>query len=314
MPRKRLNLKMQLNKKLDKLLKIGESKHEAKKQYREYCQKNNIKYNPAKTEGIHSIRTADSYRDTINRFGDWTKKNMKDTKHIENINKEQAYKFLKEKEEQGNSPWSVSRDMAALNKCLNLNLNKKDGGLRQRNINNISRSRDTRQHDREVNLSNYKEPILLAKAFGVRRETIQGGEYQAKNINLYKNNGNIYLRAIEKGGKYREVQCLDRYQTEIEKTFKVQEGQSLTKSQFKDLYNKTEEEPYLIGKYTQKIDNHAYRAEYAMERYQELEEQKNKNGENLQKNYKGYDKEILSQVSQDLGHNRLRVVVDHYLE
>jgi hypothetical protein len=40
---------------------------------------------------------------------------------------------------------------------------------------------------------------------------------------------------------------------------------------------------------------------------------KKEQGEEILQNYRGYDRDCLRQVSQDLGHNRLSVVVEHYM-
>ena len=312
MGRKHKNIKIQLNKRLNSLLRIRESKHQAKKEYKQYCQENNIPWNPAKTVGIHSIATAEAYRQTVNEFGDWLKANHKEIRNLEQIDKNVAYEYLKYKEEQGNSAWSVSKDMSAINKCLNLNLNKAEGGLQRRSYKDITRSREERQHDQKYNAENYKNQILLAKAFGVRRETILGGSYQAKDVSLYSKDGNIYIRVIEKGGRYREAQCLKSYQGDILKAFNVKEGEQLTKEQFQALYETSTN--YLFNKYTTKIDNHAFRSEYATLRYEELVNQKQLKGEIIKDDYRGYDKDLVLQVSQDLGHNRPSVVVEHYFK
>lgn len=81
---------------------------------------------------------------------------------------------------------------------------------------------------------------------------------------------------------------------------------------FKERYRNSNQ-GCLFDKYTKKIDNHAFRAQYARERYEELIQQKRERGEKILKNYKGCDRDCLSQVSQDLGHNRINVVVEHYL-
>lgn len=62
-----------------------------------------------------------------------------------------------------------------------------------------------------------------------------------------------------------------------------------------------------------KIDNHAFRAQFARERYEELVQQKQEQGREIMRDYRGFDKECLGQVSLDLGHNRLSVVVEHYM-
>lgn len=311
MPRNSNNVKYELHQKINNLLRIGESKHQAKQDYKKYCQENNIKYNPAKTEGIHSIKTTEAYRQTANEFSDWLKNNHKEVRTLDQIDKNIAYEYLKEREQKGNSAWTVSKDMSALNKCLNLGLNKKEGNLQQRSYKDITRSRDTRAHDSSYNAKNYQNQILLAKAFGVRRETVLGGTYQAKDISLYKNNDNVFIRVVEKGGRYRETQCLQEYKENIINTFSVKEGQPLTKGEFQELYKTSNN--YLFSEYTTKIDNHSFRAEYANLRYQELLEQKQNQGKEVLNDYRGYDKELILKVSQELGHNRPNVVVENYI-
>ena len=61
------------------------------------------------------------------------------------------------------------------------------------------------------------------------------------------------------------------------------------------------------------LDNHAFRAQYARDRYEELVQQKLEQGKEILRDYRGFDKECLRQVSLDLGHNRLSVVVEHYV-
>lgn len=311
MPRKSVNVKMQLHNEINSLLRIGESKHQAKQDYKKYCQENNLKYNPAKTEGIHSIKTTEAYRQTVNEFSSWLKSNHKEIRNINQIDKSVAYDYLKHREANKCSPWSVSKDMSAINKILKLDLNKKEGNLQQRSYKNITRSRDERQHDQSYNAKNYQDQILLARAFGVRRETVLGGSYQAKDVSLYKSNDNVFIRVIEKGGRYRETQCLEQYKDEILKTFNIAESRSLDKSEFQELYKTSNN--YLFSEYTTKIDNHSFRSEYAVLRYQELLEQKQNQGQEILKDYYNYDKELILKVSQELGHNRPAVVVQHYL-
>jgi len=324
MPRNRSNLKMQLHEQIDNLLKIGKSKHAAKKEYREYCLKNNIKINPAKAFGIHSIKTAEAYRQTANNFGEWLKSNHSEIKYLEEITSEIAYEYLKQRENQGNSAWTVSKDMSAINKCLDLGLNKKDGDLAERSYKNITRSRlFDREYKKHCNEDNYEDQILIAKAFGVRRESIHGGKYQVKDTSLYKKDGDVFIRVIEKGGRYRESVCVNTYKQEVLLTFDVEEGEPMSKEEFIDNYNNSGN--VLFDKYTRNIDNHSFRSEYAYELYNQLNNdlyyelyyKQTKNGIEPEveprEKYRGYDKEIVLKVSSELGHNRPSIVVEHYL-
>ena len=61
MGRKSKNIKIELNRRIDELLRIGEKKVK------------DDKTNPNRAEGIHSIRTADTYRSIANSFADFLK-------------------------------------------------------------------------------------------------------------------------------------------------------------------------------------------------------------------------------------------------
>lgn len=305
------NITIQMHKKIDSLLKIGESKHLAKQAYKQYCEENNIKWNPSKSPFIHSTGTADAYRQTIGEFSLWLKQEKPDiwnTKDLSQIDKNVAYEYLKYREINGCSAWSISKDMSAINKVLDLALNKKEGHLQERSLKNISRSREEKVHDHKYNAINYKDQIEFAKAFGVRRESILGGQFQVKESSLFKSNGQVYVSVIEKGGRYREAPCLKSYQEAIEQKYNIQERDSYTKEQFIKEYF-TSNSNNLFDSYTAKIDNHSFRAEYATNLYKELSEQK----ENIANDYKNYDSSLLRQVTEALGHSRLNVVVDHYL-
>lgn len=309
------SLKYQITQRLKELNRIGESKHQAKQDWRRICESANIKWNPAQAPGIFSFKTMDAYRQSAIEFSKWLKQNHPEIKDINNIKKEHAIAYLKQRQEQGKSAWTISKDMSALNKVFNLNVTKQEAGLRERSYKDTERSRVSRSHDTKYNTQNYEQQITFAKAFGCRRESIYGGQYQVKDVSLFRHNGKIYVSLIEKGGRYREAPCLQSMQPQIEKMFpNIQEREPMTKEQFKELYSTSNE--YLFDKYTTKIDNHAFRHEYARNLYKELlEQQEREQAEEhrQQELYRGYDKEILREVSEALGHSRLSVVVEYYL-
>ncbi|MBT2695430.1 site-specific integrase [Bacillus sp. ISL-55] len=309
--RKQGSLFHQINKHMNQNLnRIGQSKHEAKRHYRQECEKRSIQWNPAKAPGIHSIKTMEAYKQTAQEFSHWMKKHYPEVKNIQDVERQHTKMYLEERQERGKSPWTVSKDMSAFNKIFNHNLTKQECGLQLRSYRDAERSRVNREHDRKYNPENYRQQIDFAKAFGVRRESIYRGNYQVKDVSLYRYDGKIYVSVIEKGGRYREAPCLDRMQATIEQHFPhIPERDPLTKEQFQDLYNNSQ--TYLFDNYTNKIDNHAFRHEYARNLYEELQEQAPPERDITL--YRGYDREILQEVSEALGHSRVSVVVEHYL-
>jgi hypothetical protein len=113
---------------------------------------------------------------------------------------------------------------------------------------------------------------------------------------------------IEKGGKFRNAPCLESMKATIERDFpNVKERNLFTKEEFKESYEKLGNN--LFDRYISKIDNHAFRHEYARNLYNQIVS----NRLYVRSDYRGYDESILREVSKALGHNRPSVVVEHYL-
>jgi site-specific recombinase XerC len=300
----------QFNQRMKELDRIGESKHEAKQNYRQACERAHVPWNPAKADGIFAHKTWDAYKQSSMQFGAWLKETHREIKKINQIERSHVKEYLLQRQRENKSAWTISKDMSALNKVLNYDLNKREIGLNVRSYKHTERSRVDREHDKRYNPENYRDQILFAKAFGCRRESIVGGQYQVKELSLFKHEDKLYCSLIEKGGRYREAPCLAKYQSDIEKLYpNIQERDPMRKQEFKQMYQSSAET--LFDRYTTKIDNHAYRHEYAKELYQEKLDQPD--SEQAAALYRGYDKKIIQVVSQALGHNRLSVVVEHYL-
>ena len=70
------NIKIQLNQRLDSLLRIGQKKQKEKV--------GSANYNPNRSEGVHSIETAKSYRKIANDLGSFLKnEGVKDISQID---------------------------------------------------------------------------------------------------------------------------------------------------------------------------------------------------------------------------------------
>ena len=105
----------------------------------------------------------------------------------------------------------------------------------------------------------------------------------------------ISITVKEKGGKVRNALVLEKFRDELTKKINLLEKERGSTSR-------------LFDKYTSRIDNHAFRAEYARELYTELIEKK----EFDKADFYGKDKETVCIVSQNLGHERPEIVVQHY--
>lgn len=323
------NFTIQLNNIIDSKLAIGTSKQDSKIAYRQRCEEQNIKWNVAKSDYIHSYKTADAYRQTVREFCSWIKENKLDvwsSKDLSKIDKDVCYSYLQE----NCTAATITKDMSALNKVLDLGLSKKEGDLKELSYKDTIRSRQPSSEDKKYNPENHKDQIEFAQAFGLRRQSIYEGQYAAKDVSLFKENDRVYCSIICKNGKYGEAPCLKKFQESIEEKYNITERQSTTKTEseekygircekfteqdkenFKSLYHSSNNK--LFDNYTKKIDNHAFRAQYAKNLYSELCQCKEERGEVVKSDYRGFDKEIIAIVSHALNHERLRVVIEHYL-
>lgn len=294
---KRRNLKIQMNHILDGLLCISEKRHLAKLEQQ-------LDHN--RTIGIHSIKTADNYRNTINHFGNWLRNNKTElwlSKDLSLITSDICYEYLSMKEAEGKSAWTISSDMASLNKILNLKLTKENGNLKTRRQKDIIRSRTNKNIllPQKILVQN-ADQIIIARATGARRESLDINS-KIKSKHLITKKAFIFnhttglpecVTLTEKGSKQRWSPIIKSLQSNVQLILKKYEN---------------DEEP-LFKSYSRLIDNHFYRREYAKSRF--FEELKNM-PTSTNKTYKSYNIEKLREVSKNLGHERYQVTADSYL-
>lgn len=123
----------------------------------------------------------------------------------------------------------------------------------------------------------------------------------------------MYYSIIGKGGRYRESPCLEEYKQTMLDRYNINEHGVLTKDEFVSNYRNSSDSP-LFDRYTNLIDNHAFRGEYARNLYAQLVIEKDAKDLPMQKYYKGYYRDCLGDVSRALGHDRLIVVITSYFK
>jgi hypothetical protein len=275
----------QMHCRMEQMKCIGESRDDAKKEYKEMMGKNPSN----RTMGIHSFLSYDAIKQTSIEFTRYLKVKDKSIKDVSHIKKEHVEEYLKNRQDKGISAATISKDMAALNKLFNLHITKKECGIKNRSYKDITRSRGPKAHDSKYNPKNYKEQITLAKACGYRRESVL---VVTPERVIWKDGLPYKVHLIEKGGRERDATIL---KCDREKVKNILIGKRKGKPMF--------------TKYTTKIDNHAFRREYAQNRYKELVKEQGSDS----KSYRGFDPKILRKLSHDLGHNRLNVTIYNYL-
>lgn len=306
---KRINKSLQ--NKLNEQARFGQSKHEAKQRAKEQYQKEhgNLKgYNPSKVDGIYSVKTMETYRKVAEEYSKWCAK--ENINNATKLTREHAERYLKERNAEGKSAWTISRDMAALNKIFGYDMNKKDLGLKERRLEDIKRSREECKHDQYNQSSKYQEQIDFARGCGCRRQSIT--QITPKDL-VWANNRVVAVHLIEKGGRERTAPVLNEMKDRLTEIALNHAG-----------------EDKLFKEYGEKIDNHSFRAEYASNLLHQLEREREQGQQlcqgdfeieklcNLRGNdisdepYRGHDRDICGMVSGALGHNRLDIVFTNY--
>ena len=284
--KERGSLNYQLHQRMEQLKCFGESRDIAKKEYRELTGANTNR-----SIGIHAYNTYSSYKSVGKGFISYVKENCEDIKKIEQIDEAHIKSYVEHRANEGYSAHTYSRDLAALNKLFNTELTKADCNVENRHYKDITNNRDLKEHHSHINLDNYKDVRTFIEATGVRRSSLE--KLDRDSFKYDHNGAPERVCVVEKGGRYREAEIRESYREYIQHQIEHAGENKL----FEHIPNR--------------FPCHRYRQEYATKLYEEKLE-KLENIEDRER-YRGYDREILREVSENLGHNREDVIVYHYL-
>ena len=311
MSRHKMNIKMQLNRRIDELLRIGEKKTKE--------ERDSPNYNSNRSEGIHSIRTADTYRRCINVFADYCK--TQGIKRVEDIDESIVAGFVDQRREC--SSWTISKDLAAINKVLN------DGniytpaqfGIEPRYADNVVHNRRTLMENSTAEAERNQIALWFVHATGCRRSSV----LTVTASQAIRDDDDIVIgfQFKEKGGRERNALLLPverERMTEFVNAKIAESGEGC----------------HLISQCDRNCNPHFERAHYCQDMY-ELMRQAKESGRDIYDGYRdifineekyqhaiehprysadfvrGYDTKILAELSQQLGHNRISVLLGSYL-
>lgn len=296
---------------------LGSSKHEAKQHSRKeyFSEHGTLKgWNPSKLDGIYSRRTMETYLNVMPKFAQYCAN--RSAKRLSDLNEAMGEDYLRYLSEQGKSNWSISTASSALNKALDWELSPTKLGLSKRSKKDITRSRIARAHDSR-DFSAYEDQIFFAKATGVRRMSVT----VVRPCDCVRNETGtvVGVHVIEKGGKHRVAPVLNTHRDTIT-------------AMVNTAIAKNGETAPIFDSYDIHIDNHRFRAEFAAALLHQLEDERVagqslfggafalkdycrlKGKDAKRKNTTaGHDTDLLGAVSGALGHNRIEVVLGHYL-
>ena len=309
MSRNKMNIKTQLNRNLDQLLRIGQKKLKETR--------GSENFNPNRSEGIHSIKTADTYRRTINVFADHCK--ALGIKRIDEIDSNVIGSFVATRSNL--SSWTISKDLAAINKVLNTYYTPKDFGLCERKRNAIVHNRKILTSNSTAKAERNQAALWFARATGCRRSSIP--TVTADKAIRSEDGTVIGFRFCEKGGRERNALVLPNERERMTDYVNAR-------------LSERGEHGRLIDICDRNCNPHFERAEYANRLYAELKEYRDRK-EDIYAGYRhrfidesqlqkalshpryqretvhGYETKLCAEISQALGHNRIEVVVNSYL-
>ena len=163
----------------------------------------------------------------------------------------------------------------------------------------IKRSRGTKKRDKHFSETNNRELVEFCRATGLRRAELAaliGNCLKEEDAQYF-----IIVRSGSKGGKYREVPVIGNIDLVV---------QLMNKAGNKKVWDKIHNA----------ADIHSYRGDYATAIYlanaRPLDQIPKCDCYYCRKDKKGvwYDKEAMKITSKALGHNRISVIAEHYLD
>lgn len=296
---KRGSLNYQINQRMKEMEKFGESRHEAKKDYRENIQDNK----QGKTGGIHSYKTFETYKSSCKQFVNWAKENDKGIRNIEDVKEEHVKEYIKYREEDGKSAYTYSKDLSALNKVFGTDVTKKDCEVANRSYHNITNNRELKEHHNHINYNNYQDEIKTIQATGMRRESLE--KVSASSFNYDDKGYPVSIRLVderEQGGRNME---------EKNGRPRISDIPYESRAELKEIIENRSEGDInkpLFDHIPDRLGTHRFRAEYAETMYKQYLEE---HGEG--EKWRGYDRDAMLYASNNLGHNREDVVKYNYL-
>ena len=309
MGRKNKNITIQLNNRINELLRIGEKK---------------VKVNGV-AEGIHSVKTAEQYRKTALRLSKVCKE--MGIKNIEDIDKSVVARYMEAYRDA--SSWTVSRELASISKIRGETITPKELGFTQRRTyTSVKNNRGELPKSSSANKPENQDALYLASVCGCRRSSLDPSSPTAVTANdaIRNEHGQIYaFHLVEKGAKHRVSLVLPSERGNLTRWVdgKLKDGHS--------------PDAPLISHIDRNLGSHRMRAEYARDLYAELLEAKQR-GVDVYEGRKyelfidkdkydysynnprfksdtphNFQKDLALEVSFALGHNRLDVSLYSYL-
>jgi integrase len=282
---KRPSMKKQVLDHFKRLECFGQSRYEAKQASIAEARVAGVTaWSPARTEGIYSYSTKETYLDACIPFTQWAKqqhgcKEIADTRPY-------VSEYLQLRLQHGDSAWTLKTMRSAFAKLFLDPGLATENKLPARRKEDITRSRGPKAMDNKFSELRNRDLVDFCRAAGLRRREVAA----LTAGDVYNADGRVMIFVGRgKGGRLRTVPVLAIMQ---ERVLAIVQGK--------------QKGELIFERIPVRADIHGYRREYAQVLYEQEAGQ--------QYDPKNKNKEVLRIVSAALGHNRLDVVTRNYLD
>jgi integrase len=278
---------------LDSLMAIGESRFQAKQAQRAASPDSGW---TVSTGRIHSHTTRKVYQQQILAFINWARAQHGITRlaWLEERADELLTQYLAAHVAAGRSAYTLQTERAALRLFFGDWSLAAAVSIPRRTRTTITRSRGPAGHDRHFQPAHWQAHIRFAQACGLRRAELR--DLRVRDVYTAED-GTLFVHVKNgKGGKAREVPVLPGHEQDV---LIVVQGRGPNEKVFDHI--------------PKHMDMHSYRRDSAQRRYLQHAPDQALPPVEGRLRCDAYDPAAVQQVSRALGHNRLDVVLRHYL-
>jgi len=248
---------------------------------------------------IHSFKTRTVYQAHVVRFVRWARSihQIKNLAQLDPRAEALATEWLQAQLTEGKSPYTLQAERAALRLFFGNRTLAQDVAIPRRTREHITRSRGPAAHDRHIQLANWQPLIRFLQATGLRRNELRTLRDQDIIRDDLEYLDEIVVKVRNgKGGKARTVPVLPGREADV-----------------RAVLSGSDPEAMVFSRIPKHLDVHSYRREYAQALYQHYAPGRGLPPAQGRLKPRDYDRDAAQRVSWALGHNRIDVVIRHYL-
>ena len=251
------------------------------------------------TGRIHSFKTRTVYQAHVVRFVRWARSihQVKNLAQLDPRAEALATEWLQAQLTEGKSPYTLQAERAALRLFFGNRTLAQDVAIPRRTREHITRSRGPAAHDRHIQLANWQPLIRFLQATGLRRNELRTLRDQDIIRDDLEYLDEVVVKVRNgKGGKARTVPVLPGREADVRAVLSGSDPEAL-----------------VFSRIPKHLDVHSYRREYAQALYQHYAPGRGLPPAQGRLKPRDYDRDAAQRVSWALGHNRIDVVIRHYL-